>query len=387
MLVAWLAPHVRAQDVPAAAVNMVTVVAPGARCMAVSDAHGMLIVGRLAGASEQLSVHRLDDRGRIAQGQPQMLTLPAHAALADIVQYPLDIAFHPTLPVVYVWRDITDPEADDKRKAVYEHFEHLLVYGIENGALKLLGAFGKGADFAFGQPRASIAVSGHGGRIFLTNLRDPANGHAGIGYFDLEDDGMPKAVPVQLEGTLDGRGLEQFDMQHRPARVTVQHLIALPTGNGLFAPTDGAVAFGGQSGPMVWDADNRRASFGVFFIHGMPAYCQIGAHPDVPYIFGAARATNRIFATAHADGYPSMLPHTRAVGSANFRSSPVVMVGGDGPTRIAIGGVHRAYVVAIDTDGRFLDHMEEITLINASVEAITYSTKHDRLYVPVEREG
>ena len=91
----------------------------------------------------------LDGAG-LPAGAPTWITLPKPAVLATNVNYPLGLQFHPKLPLLYVWQDITAPPGDkqEKHAAFSNHleFDHLLLYAIKPGALELVqtGARGTG---------------------------------------------------------------------------------------------------------------------------------------------------------------------------------------------------------------------------------------------------
>jgi hypothetical protein len=53
--------------------------------------------------------------------------------------------------------------------------------------------------------------------------------------------------------------------------------------------------------------------------------------------------------------------------------------------RLAIGGVNTVYVLPLDVLGEFDGLPERITVVAPMVKAITYSDKHERLYVAVEK--
>jgi len=363
--------------------KFVQIPAPNATCATVSDLHGLVVVGQKGLAKYHLSAFQLDEKGAL-KGQPARTLLPRPASVKKFTNYPLGVFFHPKLPLLYVWQDIAGPKPDTPGgKAIFSAFHHLLIFRVEDGKLKSAGAFARGADFAYGQGWGLIATDPAGKRIFMPNMRDPRSGRPAIGYYDLDEKGMPKPVPVPIEGSLDGRGLNKFKMEIRPTRIDVGHFRNFPTGRGFLAPSAKVVVFSGVHGPAVWDTENRRASLGLVYVPGMPGDCMIAGHPKLPVVFGAGGDRDVAFRIEHADGYPTLLPQTTSVPDAKFQSAPVVMRGRE--NRLAIGGVGKVHVLPLDNEGRFTGPAINVAVNGGAVHAIAYSERFDRLYVAVEK--
>src|SRR4051812_25529781 len=133
--------------------NLVRVVAPAARCMAVSDTHGLIAVGHHAkGADAPVSVFKLGSDGT-PTGDPVRLTHLRPAALEKIPVAALGVAFHPSLPLLYVWQDLDGPSIPVTlvRKwrtdaAELAAFDHLLIYRLDGPAPTLLASLCRGGS-------------------------------------------------------------------------------------------------------------------------------------------------------------------------------------------------------------------------------------------------
>ena len=363
----------QAIDQPPLGELIVPVVAPGAICAAVSDVHDLLVIGS-DDDKGQLSVFSIG-----SDTSPARVALPKPAALENAANRALGMAFHPQLPLLYVWQDVS---ADAQK--VYDGFDHLVVYAIEAASLKQVAAFGRGPEFAHGQSIGAIAIDPQGRRLFLPNLRDPGNGAAGIGYFDLDDKGMPRPTRVPIQGTLDGRGLNEFEYVIKPVRLDLSRIRPLPTGGGFVVPSAQVVMFNGAAhGPAVWDTQNRRAAIGLLPMGHLPGDCLIAADARLPVLFGAAQNHDRLYRVAHADGYPTLMPRVIQIPGAVFHSAPVVMAAKR--NRLAVGGAGKVHLVTLDKLGQFTDEFQTVTVENPAVRAMAYSYESSRLYVAVQK--
>ncbi|MAE62382.1 MAG: hypothetical protein CMJ49_13630 [Planctomycetaceae bacterium] len=359
---------------------LVQVLAPGATCATISDRHGLLLIGVKGQADHHLRVLSVDAQGAVDFDGATTLKLPLPEALKNATNYPLQVVFHPTLDLVYVWQDLSGATAA-QQATVHATFDHLLIYAIEGRSLTLVAGAARGEHFLHGQAYGAIAVDPRGRRIFMSGLPGDSDVQA-LGYFDLDQHGMPMPVPTPIAGTLDGYGLNKHEMKLIPHRISVGNVQNHTTAFGLVAPSTDVVMFSAYNGAALWDTTNRRAALGYFPIYGAPRDNLIGAHPDLPVIFGAAVGSHQVYQMEHADGYLSMLPATISVAGARFQSKPVVMPGA--PNRVAIGGANRIDLLPLDAEGRFVGETKSIAVKCAAVRGLTYSSKLDRLYVAVE---
>src|SRR5262249_31685469 len=95
--------------------NLTPVTVPSARCIAIGETAGWLAFGHDKTFTDgHVSLVKLDAKGNPA-AYSIPLKLPRPAGLVKHANYPLALAFHPKLPVLYVWQDIaiqyTNPEA------------------------------------------------------------------------------------------------------------------------------------------------------------------------------------------------------------------------------------------------------------------------------------
>ena len=358
----------------------VPIVAPTAICAAQSDRLGVLILGHRGVADHQLSVVALGSDGLPSPVDPVKVVLPRADALKAMEVYPLSLVLHPKLPLLYVWQDIAAPPP------AAEQFDHLVIYRIEGQQLKQVSAFARGTDYTNARIAGALGLDPGGMRLFVPNLKTKA-GTAAIGYFDLDDAGLPKPVPVPIQGSLDGQGLEKFQMELRVTLGSGGLDHALPIGSfGLAAHDRDVALFASYSGVGLWDTQNRRGEFAVIYVPGLAISCSIASDPKLPAVYGAAAEAghNVLFQLQLADGYPTLMPQILRVDEASgFRSPPLVLPGK--VNRLAIGGANCVYLVPLDDQGRFAGRLETLKVNNGSVRTMAYSQRHDRLYVPVEK--
>ena len=356
------------------------VAAPSAYSAAIADRDGLLIVGQRGPADRQLSAIRIDAQGIPETTAPTAVLLPRPAALKDFANYPLNIVVHPKLPLVYVWQDIAVPPTETlaQRPALSE-FDHLHLFRVENQQLKPVAAFCRGTEYGHGSSTGTIAIDPTGRRLFLPNLRDDAGAKA-IGFFDLDQQGMPVPVPVPTPGNLDGYGLDKFEVKLRPQRLTIA-----VDGSPLVAATDRVVLLGVGGGVALWDTDNRRGALGYVYVPQTSGPCLIASDPSVDRVFGvASELGDALFSIVHAEGYLTLAPEVVRLGTAvHLRSAPVVLSGKQ--KRLAIGGINQLHLVPLSADGAISGPVESLPVRAPSLQALAYSAKHDRLYVAVEK--
>lgn len=353
---------------PAAIPGLTQVVLPNSMCAALSDTHNILVVGHKILNGQHLTVYRLDASGGVAPGAATRVALPRSDALKSFENYPLSLAFHPTLPLLYVWQDIAGPDVGvPDQNPVFKEFDHLLVYAIKDGALQLVQAHARGPEFSYKQTLGSIAVNAGGNRIFMPNVRNPVpvSGYdASVGYFRLDAQGMP----VKAAGATVARP------------VLVTPVMSYPIGCGFVCATQDTTIFGCHTGPATWDIENRRAPIAWFYFAGVATPVMITGHPKLPYIYGSTLGASYFYRMEHADGYLTMLPTRLSVGGAAFQASPVYL---SKRNKLAVGGVNSIYLVSLDAEGAFTKVVEAAALSEPSAHAYAYSEKFDRLYVAV----
>jgi len=407
--------EVKVPQVPDSAIDrLVRVTAPAASCAAVSDAYGWLAIGHKKTYKDaHLSLFKLDAQGRvppapvaaapaaaaaatpakpavIPQAPPILLKLPSHPALAQFPNYPLSLVFHPKLPLLYVWQDIesvTQSPAFNDQPARGE-FDHLLIYNVAGPQPVLVQSQARGADFPHGMYAGSLGLDVANSRLYLPNLHQPGlkpqTMYGTAAYVELDAEGLPlPADPAVKPGPPPRVGASQ--QLHFLSPKGISNNMGLPHGMGWVFVNKDVVILGCGIGAMTCDGANRRAwSNGVQLhpFYGAGYNDRITGHPTLPVIYTALLNYNWLCCMEHVDGYLTLVPRRMAVEGATFKSYPVVL---KARNELAVGGVNRLYLVALDEKG-FPKPTSKQTAINSdSVEALAYSEKFDILYVAEEK--
>lgn len=353
---------------PAASIpsGMVQVVLPNALCAAVSDTQSILVMGHKALNNQHLTVYKLDPNGKVS-ASPTRIALPRADSLKEYDHYPLALAFHPTLPLLYVWQDINERDVGVTNEVpVFKDFNHLIVYAVKDGALQLAESHARGPEFSYRNPLGSIGFSPDAKRLFLPNVRalTPESGYdASVGYFRLNANGMP---------------IKEDSAAARPVMVTP--MMSYPIGTGFASGSSDTVMFGCYNGPSTWDLENRRGQVSWCMFRDVNTPCLLTGHPKLPFVYTSTLGAYFVHRMEHVDGYLTMLPHRIQVDGAAFQSAPVFMTK---PNKLAVGSVNAIYLLSLETDGRFSKTVEMGVLTEPVVRGLVYSEKFDRLYVAV----
>lgn len=385
------------------------VLAPGSRCAALSDQAHMLAIGHRPGKDvPHVSLFRLDAEGTAAD-KAIPLKLPRSEVLKERANFPVSLAFHPQLPLLYVWQDIEPAKMATGEDPAVKELDHLLIYNIEGQVPELLLALARGPEFALGQTAGSLALDRAGRRLFLPNVCTKAPGAAAItpavGVLPLDFLGLPllgekgpaeEKLPADprkataLRDTRVGECKTALQAGKLPGKMLVSDaaspLSGFPTGLGFVPVSDDVVIMGGTYGPVVWDEGNRRARFNHFFLHanyGAPYVDRLSAHPTLPVVYFSVLRTHWIYRMEHADGYLTLVPQQATLADTTMQSAPVVLTKRH---LVAVGGVNRVGLPRIDATGAFkAEARTDLSVHNPAVEALAYSEKFDRLYVAVEK--
>lgn len=395
---------------------------PGAMTAAVNDKLGLLVVGHANDDDAAvLSVLRLDEHGEVvkADGKPEtnVVSLPRPESLADHPSYPLALTFNPKLPVLYVWQDIAH-ELNEKDKGyktvrdrIYAQFHHLVIFKANKKGLSKVAAECGGDAYMFRRNHAALAVSRDGKRLFIPNLYGPPGDEGSdpgaLGYFDLDDAGRLVPVPVPIAGTLDGAGVQRFEMRIKPRTIYVG--FGRYGANGTwrymnpgtvwpaFAPNKRVVLFGTSSGIGVWDTEDRRQALSEVNIRyvGRNSGFYLANDPSRSLIYAADRRGNIIVRMAYVDGFPTLMPHMTTIPEAvhaGFRSPPVV-IDGQAHGLAIVGRDVRAnrwiiYLIELDDKGRITGDVKTIKIHDTKNPrpVLAYSSKYDRLYVVLSKK-
>ncbi len=400
-----------------------TCVAPAARMAAVSDVAGMLAVAHRPKSPAHLSIFRLDAQGQMAAGEPAPLTLPKPAALGDRPNQVLGLACHPRFPLLYIWQDVppNDPPTTAIDPAQSAEFDHLLVYSLEETPPRLLLATARGPDFHCGAVVGGFALDGAAARLYVPNMQRPGpmkNMVPAVGWLNIAPDGLPALVdanaapathaaaapatanpapapplaPPEAAASRAAR-LPVLEAAKAPgaAQTLSKFLESAPTTFSdwpspfSYAPfNDDAVLTASFSGPVSWVLSDRLGRFGYFFLHPYLAYrYRLVAHPRQPSAYVITVAYDgRIVRLEHAEGYFTLTPQAVLIDNAVIHSPPLVLVK---TNQLAVGTAGRICLVDLDTEGRLQGKGVQMTVNNPQIEALAWSERFGRLYVPVEK--
>ncbi len=386
-------------------------IAPGAKCAAVGEAVARVAIGQTVNKEAQLSLFPIDDLGKLA-GAPIFLTLPKPATLAQRETYPLSLAFHPTLPLLYVWQDVKALDGDPVPPVdpAWKDFDHLLIYSVQKAAPELLLSLCRGPTFQTGNVAGSLCLDVGSGRLYVPNLRfgekNPPDKGGGVGWFALAGDGLPvagdeepakveppasltKAVadrPVRLAAlrTLVTAGKPLGAFRHTPA--DAYGFGGLPSGAGFLPISRDVFITCGYLGPMTWNLADRRSRCQVFLmpVNFVSYYTtRIAGHPTLPVVFASIVGYPYAHRVEHAEGHMTLAPQVLHMEGCVLKTPPVVL---SKRNLVAFGGPTAIYLAAIDAEGKFKDAPGvQVNVPVTIAESLAYSEKFDRLYVAVEK--
>jgi hypothetical protein len=316
-----------------------------------------------------LTLFRLDAKGEAGAGTP--LRLPRAAKLVKRRQYPLALATHPKLPLVYVWQDVVAPaEGAAPDDFAGDGFKHLHIYDVSSPKPKLLQSACGGETFSRGNPAAAIDLDRNAARLFLPNMRRPTKiGFASaIGYMKLGDDGLLADPTPAAEA--EAPKLSLFS--------------ETPCGLGFHNLSDDITLVCAGLGPATWDEGNRRGQLGVvtfFPAIGVGYRYRMVVHPTIPVVFLTGISTGALFRVEHVDGFLTMWPQRATLADA-LLTSPPVLVGKR--SLLACYGTGKLHLVGFDEAGFLNGERIDIAPSPRKVEALAYSAKYDRLYLTIE---
>jgi len=365
------------------------VVVSNALCAAVSDAASLFVVGHRVSNDQHLAVFRLDANGK-PTGEPARLSLPKPAVLVKETNYPLGLLFHPRLPVLYVWQDITAPSQDKQEKHAaftnWLEFEHLLIYAVKPTGLELVETAAHGMGFHCGLSGGTVGLDAAGKTLFLPNSIGATYDEAGIGYYALDEQGLP----VDSDEADSGKARVKPGKEKVGTSRFVRTVAAMqrkrthryyPSGAGWFAGRE-AMVMGGYSGCMSADFQGKNLRQAWFSTLEHVGHCVLAGHPSQPALYLAMQNTPRLFQVAHADGYVSLLPQVATVKGAQFLGAPVVLTQ---QARVAVSAGKSVCLFGLDQAGQLDGKVEQVPLFSAAVRGMTYSEKRGRLYVAVDK--
>lgn len=358
-----------------------------------------------------LSIYRLDDQGEMVS-PPATIMLPNSPQLAARRNYPLALAAHPKLPLVYVWQDVAAPADGAKPDdPAADGFQHLQVYDISSTEPRWVQSIAGGDMYSRGNWAGAIDFDATASRLFVPNMqrRTTTTMAPSIGYLRLLEDGAvvpnEEEIPQTAGGgkgtTADRAGavsaaarkvyLEQIrtgkvlDRTTRYATSATSTFAGFPCGLGFHNVSENVTIVCGPLGPVTWDEANRRAQFNsiVFYpVVSIGYRYRMTHHATLPVVFLTGLTSSFIFRMEHVDGFMTMLPQKGNLsGVAAITSPPLLLVKRN---VLACGSAGKLHLVEFDDQGRFTGTRTDVPIAAASVEALAYSARFDKLYTTVD---
>jgi hypothetical protein len=386
-----------------------TLVAPGATCAAVHDVLNLIAVGQKVNKEAQFSLFRLDAAGK-PTGAAVVVKLPKPASVAAREAYPLSIAFHPSLPLLYVWQDVEALKGDPVPPSdpAWKDLDHLLIYAVDGAAPELLLSLCRGPLFHTGLGVGSICVDAVNGRLYVPNLRfgdkNPPTS-AGVGWFSLAGDGLPVAgdeepakaealvAPAKAAADRPGRlaGLRAALAAAKPVgafRNTPEGTYGFgtfPAGTGFVSINRDVFVACGYIGPVTWNLADRRGRQQVFLmpVNFVSYYTtRIAGHPHLPMIYATIAGYPYAHCAEHVDGYITLTPLVLVLEGTALNAPPLALTKRN---LVAFGTAGAVHLAAIDAEGKFKkENGQQVNFPGTTALGLAYSEKFDRLYVAVE---
>lgn len=373
---------------------LVPVMAQSARVAAVSDVHNLLAFGHDKDyVDAHVSLVKLDAKGTPAATSTQLKLPKPAGGLLKHKNYVTGVAFHPKLPILYVWQDIDvyytnpPPAAPPETK----QFDHLCVVNFAKEPPELLVSMCRGDEYIYGQAGGAVAVDSTGSYLYIPSLREKANaGSLRFGRYPLDADGLPTlaeskdALPARVKKLTD---LNAAGAVTPPQLTPIEyvHLFNLGSsgcGASMVPLGKDVVIATVNSGLVTWRPEDKHAT-----AHGMPlrlgGHVQIAAHKTLPAIFATAvhQPNNSFFRAEHHEGYLTLLPKQYVIEGSKLGGQPAILTK---QKKVAIGGQNSVFLIDLDDKGFPRGDVLQAMVNAPQVRAMVYSEKHERLYVGVE---
>ncbi|MFW6038871.1 MAG: hypothetical protein ACOC9P_00150 [bacterium] len=282
----------------------------------------------------------------------------------------IDVAAHPTRPLIYLWQDIVVTEDASPPERARDAVDHLIVFDLSGAEPKRVLEAARGTSYALGNDAGTLTVDQEHGRLFLPNLRcrnDADEYVPAIGYTMLDDDGLP-ALDTNQQPVLHTTALDR---------------LAMPGGwpGGLSVGAEDVVTFGAYMGFATWSIDNSRQQFNSIPMRWGRMRSAMTGHSDQPMVYLVPGGMQYIYAMRHADGYLTMMPQELDMGAGTGGARPLVV-----PPRniVVIGTFQRVALIRLDEHGRFTGEVDDLPVDVRRVTVYAYSRKLDRLYIMVK---
>jgi hypothetical protein len=392
--IAW--PQVKV-DLPAAKngklANLVPVMCPSARCGALSETSGWLAFGHEQTFPDaHVSLFRLDAKGNPA-AYSIPLKLPRPAGLIKHPNYPIALAFHPKLPLLYVWQDVAVPYTNPQGALPpdLQLFDHLVIFNLAKDPPELLASLCRGPQYAYGMGGGGLVAESTGAFLYVPSLKDAKNaGMFMFGRFPLDPDGLPRVDEAIAKLPMPGRAKSLTDLNVAkpvfPPQVTpTEHVELFPTnsfgcGTHFVSVSRDVTIGGGTNGLVTWRPDDKRCLLSALSVPG-PTYRLFTPHPTLPAMYVTLYNTPVLARVEQSEGYLSLVPQYCTLPDANLLSPPTVLAKAK---KVVVGGQFRVYVISLDDQGRCLPGLIQVPILNPNVKALIYSERHDKVYVSME---
>jgi hypothetical protein len=373
--------------------SLVQVAVPPAISVALSETHGLLAFAHeRTYADSHVSLVKIDAKGNPAAYCTSWKLPRPPEALAKFGFSALSVAFHPKLPLLYVWQDVglnygvpvtgQPPE--------WSQFDHLLIYSFAKETPELVVSLFRGEQTHFGMSGGALAVDPAGAFLYVPSVCEVKSRFLHFGRFRLDADGLPLLddadtklpVPARIKKLAERSVAKTMT----PAQITpIEYVHVLPMNfwggaNSMHLLTKDAVVTGGPHGIITWRPDDKLATMHALPLK-TPGQTLVSAHPKLPYLFATTANTDSFFRIAHAEGYLSLLPLQITLPETRLFSAPIVF---DKGSRVAVGGHYHVYVVPLDAKGEPQPAVTKVAVLSPAVRTLVYSERWDRLYVGVE---
>jgi hypothetical protein len=373
---------------------IIPVMAQGARVAAVSDVHGLLAFGHDRSYPDaNVSLVKLDAKGNPAAFATQF-KLPNPPALAPkFPNYVNGLAFHPKLPLLYVWQDVpahyTNPPPPPPPGTM--EFDHLCIFNLAKDPPELVVSMCRGVEYIYGQQGGALAVDPTGSYLYVPNLRELKNaGSLRFGRFPLDADGLPALTDAKDPIAARVKKLTEINAAGKgiPPQMTpieYVHLFNLtPYGSGhSFVPIGKDVVISsGFQGLIAWRPEEKHTT-----LHGLPfkhaGHTQFVVHPTLPAVFATARhqPLNSFFRAEQHEGYLTSLPRQYVIEGSDLMGPPAIL---SKQKQLAVGGEYYVYLIGLDDKAFPTDDVTRVYVNCPHVRALVYSERFERAYVGVE---
>lgn len=375
---------------------LVPVMAQAARCVALSETHGLLAFGHdKTYADAHVSLVKLDAKGTpFAYSIP--IKLPKLAGLVKNRNYVMGLAFHPKLPLLYVWQEIDVYFSTQPPPATPEtmQFDHLCILDVSKVTPELVVSMCRGIEFIYGQQGGTIAIDPTGGFLYVPNIREIKKESAlslRLGRYELDSDGLPAltdgkepiVVRIKKLAELNAAGKAMPPTQTPTENEALFGVTSFGCGQAMHPLGKDVLLTSVSNGLVSWRPDDKNAT-----VHGLPlkfgGHTKFVVHPTLPAIF-ATTSNNQhpdvFFRAEHAEGYLTLLPKQYTIPDSKLSGPPAIL---SKQKKVAVGGQHLVYLIDLDDKGFPASEFSQTYVNCPQVRAMIYSERFDRLYVGVE---